>query len=110
MHPGQNLFGSTRLSDESQFGRVGQGKQILYICVLVPKAERNEHQLNLRNQAQGKWTQVKICLGPQGWVIWVSLVEMAEDSKSYAYVGVHRLSESNANQIWETRLRESEPR
>ena len=34
VNPGQNLFGYTRLSDESQFGRAGQGKQILYVCWL----------------------------------------------------------------------------
>ena len=34
MNPGQNLFWSARLNDESQFGRAGQGKQILYVFLV----------------------------------------------------------------------------
>jgi hypothetical protein len=64
----------------------------------------------LRNQAEGKWTQVKICLGPQGWVMRVSFVEQAKGNESYMYVGIQKLSETNANKFWQTRLRESEHR
>ena len=41
VNPGQNLFGSTRLSDDSQFGQAGQEKRILYVCWCL-EAERNE--------------------------------------------------------------------
>ena len=34
VNPGQNLFRSTRLNDESQFGRADQGKQILYVFLV----------------------------------------------------------------------------
>ena len=57
VNPGQNLFRSTRLNDESQFGRAGQGKRILYVC-WCPEAERNEPHKFLRNQANGKQVQV----------------------------------------------------
>ena len=40
----------------------------------------------------------------------VSLVEQAKRNESYMSVGVQRLSETSANKIWETRLRESEHR
>ena len=32
VNPGQNLFGATRLSDGSHFGRADQGKRIPYVC------------------------------------------------------------------------------
>ena len=57
MNPGQNLFGATRLSDGSHFGRADQGKRILYVC-WRPEAERNEPHKFLRNQANGKQVQV----------------------------------------------------
>ena len=43
VNPGQNLFRSTRLSDESQFGWADEGKRILYVC-WCQKAERNERK------------------------------------------------------------------
>ena len=57
MNPGQNLFGATRLSDGSHFGRADQGKRILYVR-WRPEAERNEPHKFLRNQANGKQVQV----------------------------------------------------
>ena len=65
VNPGQNLFGSTRLSDGSHFGQADQGKRVLHVC-WHPEAERNEPHKFLRNEANGKQTQVNFSLVSDG--------------------------------------------
>ena len=65
VNPGQNLFGASRLRDGSHFGQADQGKRILYVC-WRPEAERNEPHNFLRNQANGKQTQVNFPFVPDG--------------------------------------------
>ena len=90
---------------------------------LVKQAKRHECYMYVGAQRLSKtnankndktdWGNVnpgQICLGPQGWVMRVSLVEQAKRNESYLYVSVQRLSKTIANIIWDTRLRESKPR
>ena len=47
---------------QSQFGRAGKGEQSQCMCQ-CREAERSERNKFLKKQAEGKQTQVKICLG-----------------------------------------------
>ena len=111
VNPGQNLFGSIRLSHESQLGRAGETSPI---CRLVSRdwAKRMPNTI---------W-EIYIILGRgkvnpgQNW-FWsvrpsdeTRLGRAGKGNESYMYVGVQRLSETDTNKIWETRLRESELR
>ena len=51
-------------------------------CMLVSRGWAKRAAKKLTNQAEGKWTQVKFCLGPEGWVMRVSLVEQAKRNES----------------------------
>ena len=55
------------------------------------EAERNEHQQILRNQEEGKSTQVKFCLGPQD----TYLVRLSGPKQSHINVGAMKLRETN---------------
>ena len=109
VNPGQNVFRSTRLNDESQFGWADQGKRILYVF-LVSRGWAKRTLIKFEKLGRGKANPGQNLFGFTRLSDGVILVEQTKGNESYMYVGVQRLSETNPLSFWEARLMESKPR
>ena len=92
VNTGQNLFGARRL----RVSLVEQAKgNKPYMNVGVQRLSEINPNKFWRNQAEGKWTQIKICVAPedQGKRIYINIY-------IYIYVGAVSLSETSPSKFW----------
>ena len=80
------------------------------VCLVVSRGWAKRTPIKFEKPGWGKVNTGQICLGPESWVMRVSLVEQAKGNEPCMSVGVQRLSETDAKKNWETWLRESEHR
>ena len=75
MNQGQNLFGSTRLSDESQFGRAGQVKRIPYVCWCQVAERTNANKIGENRLRESE---------PRSKFVWI---HKAEGNDAHVWLG-----------------------